>query len=646
MVSNKSLDESKIIISLLNDLHKSFGSVFNSRALKLTTAKVEARVLREGLGFLTKTLPRLCKCLDRALTLKHPMTQSAHGWDTMPGSELPRFLGEFFSRVFDPSGNVLSNPDAKSVAVIRQVCTVFYKYGLPYSYEQEQNVISQFEKTEDDLRISSESQRAQRAALFEFRASHWRLRKLSQYSKTRITHRARLLLSRVFGSFEHRDIVPRHGPGSVATKQRLWGKYQWRNVSSRLTSEFPLDEYFYVGLGHVCDSLDSVNHMADEDLGALVILVPKDSRGPRLISEEPVDNQWIQQGLHRALVDLVERHPLTKWNVRFTDQEPNRKAALYASSCGRYATLDLKEASDRVSLGLVRLLFPDNLTRVLEACRSSYTVLPGGRRLDLEKFAPMGSSLCFPIMALTIWAILTAGASDADTRESIYVYGDDVIVPTAYADEAIELLESYGLKINQDKSCTKGSFRESCGMDAFQGVDVTPVRIRTVWSSHRSAAVYSSYIAYANSFYDKQYFRTYDTIVEALHAVYGAIPDDRTMSECSCPRLREVARDKLPTLKRISKRYQRKLYFVWDVVTPPVYHSMDGWSMLLRFLVETYQPPRQVTEGFQEEGQLSREAALRLPLRFNPSLRESDHEPFGVRSYTLRDSSVLEKRWR
>jgi hypothetical protein len=61
----------------------------------------------------------------------------------------------------------------------------------------------------------------------------------------------------------------------------------------------------------------------------------------------------------------------------------------------------------------------------------------------------------------------------------ILVYGDDLIVEddSRYV-KLPEIFEKYKLKINVDKSFTSGSFRESCGCDAFQGEVITPVRIK------------------------------------------------------------------------------------------------------------------------------------------------------------------------
>lgn len=641
MVSNKSSDEVvNLIAALLRDVQTSHGLVFTPRACRLTTQKVAKRYDAEGISFLTKTLPRLGKAFDKALSLNTPLNATSVGFASLPDSKLPRFLGEFFSKVLNPDGTVLQDPCAQCVEVIRQITYLFYKYELPYTDDQEQQVISSFKRTEDDILARSESLRNLRS---DTERSYQTRRSRSKATSPEVIAReARILLARVFSGFDFTDIVPKHGPGAVATKQRLWDKYLWTNVSNKIRKHYPLDAYFYASLSHVCDSIDSLEAIDDKDLPARVVLVPKDSRGPRLISCEPVDYQWIQQGIMTKLVQHVETLDLTRFNVFFTDQVPNQIGALYGSRNGRYATLDLKEASDRISLDLVRLIFPEHVVDILESVRSSSTELPNGEIINLHKHAPMGSALCFPILALSVWAILTAAVPDADTRESILVYGDDVIVPTAYAANAIERLELFGLLVNRDKSCTSGFFRESCGMDAFKGVPVTPVRFRTVWSSTPCPNVYTSWIAYANSMYAKRYFNCYDYIVGMLFRVYGTIPSKDM--HLACPSLVEVPEYMVPKHTRTNRRLQKRQWKVWDVKAPTVMREIDGWSMLLRFFTESG-----AARSFNKSHKTDEEIHQWLPLERHLAPRwfmGSDKEPFSVRLYTKRRTSMLVRRWR
>jgi hypothetical protein len=627
MVSNKSLDEVNLIAALLHDVQTSHGVVFDKRALRNTLKKVSDRTRLEGLSFLTKTLPRLGKALDKALSGIHNLNAASVGFDSLPDSELPRFLGEFFKLVFHPDGTVLPTPCADSVRVLRQILYLFYKYELPFSDEQEQKVLNSFVKTEQELSEHASYLQGLSLRVTEH-TKKYSNRVEPEYTDVSVVRDARKLLSNLFAFFDPKDILPRHGPGSVSTKEMLWDKYRWTNISPRIASVYPIDEYYFSSLSHVCDRLPMIQSLGSKESSAKVILVPKDSRGPRLISCEPVDFQWIQQGLSQAIVRLVEHHPLTKWNVFFTDQGPNQRGALLGSITGKYSTLDLNEASDRVSLDLVRLLFPEHVYTYLENCRSLSTVLPCGRVLQLQKFAPMGSALCFPVLALTVWAILTAGCTDADTRESILVYGDDVIVPTASAVNAMKLLESFGLKINRDKSCTKGFFRESCGKDAFKGVDVTPVRIRTVWSTSPSPESYASWISYANSLYDRKYYACYNYIVEELLRVYGPIPSDDM--NLSCPCLRYVPDQHRPRKSRINARLQKREFYVRILKAPVIHKYIDGWLMLLRYFTEARRgDPFDVSRDWGRKSSSYEEIS-----------------PFSVSSYTKRRSSMLVRRWR
>lgn len=636
MAPRKRLDEFILITTLLRDVFDVHGAEFSNRAKRNTLKVCESRLLSEGFGFLTKSLPRLGKALDKALSGAQPLNSTELRFQSQPGSKLPRFLGELFNRVLAPDGTVLPNSCAKCAGSLRQVLYLFYKYDLPYSESEEQAVIDRFVKTEQELLSTIDPQLEEiRAALdTDLRYSRFRVFPDKPVS---VARKARRLISDVLSgfyrghkvcpSFDPLNIVPSHGPGAVSTGEKLWAKYEWTRVSGRLTDVYPFDAYFCASAGHVCDSYDSYGAVSSESKPAKVILVPKDSRGPRLISCEPVDHQWIQQGISRSLVDHIERHPLTRTSVRFTDQRPNQYGAWLGSKTGRYATLDLKDASDRVSLSLVRLLYPEYVVNALEACRTDSTKLPDGTVIPLRKFAPMGSALCFPIMALTIWSLITAGAPDADTRECIYVYGDDVIVPTAYAADAMSILESFGLKVNRDKSCTSGFFRESCGTDAFKGVDVTPVKLKTAWTSSHSPNEYVAWISYANAFYDTKYYHAYDYIVGALHVKYGELPAKDM--RLSCPSLRYVPDHMRPKRRRQNTDLQKVEYLVWDAESPRINHRMNGWSMLLRY--------------FTEGGRATPESFLAN----SPTAVYTDvEEPFSVRTYTRRNTSKLVKRWR
>jgi len=647
MGTNKSQDNTvSIIASLLRDVQTLQSGVLSHRAYRLTISKIEQRYSREGISFLTKQLPRLGKALDRALTGECILDST--GFRKIPGSKLPMLFGELFQRVFTHDGRVHPCPCIDSIRHLRQLLFVFYKYELPYTTKQEDEIIQAFKQAEEDIipfddlfsHIADSVDRSSSIAgtpydcqgsspllvsgLDCIKSRYWRV----------VIRKARRLLSRVFQSFDPLDIRPRHGPGVVSTKEKRSGKYRFTEYPERLASHYPADAYLYANLDHVCDRIDSLRNLRDRETPAQVLLVNKDSRGPRLISCEPLYQQWIQQGLGRAIVELVEHHPLTRDSVRFTDQYANQLAALFGSRDGRYATLDLKEASDRVTVGLVRMLFPSKVLPYLLAARSLATKLPDGSVIKLRKFAPMGSCLCFPILALSIWAILTAATEDTDARKSIYVYGDDVIVRADHSAHAIEHLEAFGLKVNRAKSCTSGFFRESCGMDAYKGSAVTPLRIRSVWSSSPSPEVYASWIAYANSMYDRSYFNTYWTIVDRLKSVYGSIPAEELVSR-RVPSLREVPQDWKQPQRRTNTNLQKVEYKIRVLVASPVTEVIDGWSMLLRFFSESAPS----AEPFKDST-TQRLESLGVYRDWLPK------PVLSVSQYTKRRSVNLEWRWR
>jgi hypothetical protein len=480
----------------------------------------------------------------------------------------------------------------------------------------------------------------------------------------RILRKARILLARVFRGFDPKNIVPSHGPGAVSTKEELWGKWRWTHVPHRITTVYPLDEYFFVNSDHVVDRLQYMFTIGDDESAARVCLVPKDSRGPRLISCEPLANQWVQQGLGRAIVERVESCPLTRHEVHFTDQIPNQKAALLGSMEGKYATLDLSEASDRVCLELVKLLFPEPLLEALLAVRTQETQLPDGRSLKYQKYAPMGSALCFPVLACTVWSLLHAGLTDAmgidpingsnakKWNETCLVYGDDVVVPTAQAADAIAILESFGFVVNRDKSCTQGGlFRESCGMDAFKGEPVTPVRFRTVWTSHPHPEPFESYCKYASAFYDRGYLHAHQTLVELLFHTYGPLADeDWHLPVPSVKGLPEEYRSKKTRVHKDEQRLERR---VLGTVPCKVRRSIDGWMMLFRFFAAKARdemplmawelklnPNRFANDSFAKDK--PRRCGV---LGINYDDLNLIENPYSAQSYTIRSATSLRWRW-
>lgn len=456
-------------------------------------AVFDRRLESEGLPFLTVVLPRLGKELLRSI--ERGSANPVLGFESEDGGSTPLFLRRAWNAVFQ-DGVLRTDADGDAVACILQLSQLFYKLEVPYTRDQVQPVLDSFIAIENELR------------------------ELRFTTSSLVLMRARALLCRLLAGVNPARLRPRHGSGSCATKGLITPRRydRWRYIP-RLAEVFPYDQYFYLNHNHlsdelyrlyvedvdytdlVCNAMPSAwDEVAKEPL-ARVVLVHKDSRGPRLISAEPPEFMFIQQGLWALMRDTVEQSTLMAQLVGFTDQTRQRERARLASQTKEYATLDLESASDRVSVQLVKELFPENWVKAFMACRSNATVLPDGTRVPLTKIAPMGSAVCFPVETLVFWAISVAAMRDCDlyiqTMKALSpksgisrtrmtelvrllptVFGDDIIVPTQHAEKVIEALEGVGLKVNRDKSFCHGPFRESCGGDYFNGVYVAPVRVR------------------------------------------------------------------------------------------------------------------------------------------------------------------------
>lgn len=199
--------------------------------------------------------------------------------------------------------------------------------------------------------------------------------------------------------------------------------------------------------------------------GNLVTTVPKNAKTDRIIAIEPDWNCFFQLGMGACI-----RRRLQRVGVLLPDaQERNRRLALAGSLTGHFATLDLKAASDTVSLGLCELLLPPDFLALILSLRSEQGLV-GDDLITYEKVSSMGNGYTFELETAMFWAL----ASSCDPSGDAAVYGDDVIVTSSAAPLLLEVFRDLGLEINESKTFLTGPFRESCGGHYFHGVDVTP----------------------------------------------------------------------------------------------------------------------------------------------------------------------------
>jgi len=202
------------------------------------------------------------------------------------------------------------------------------------------------------------------------------------------------------------------------------------------------------------------------------------------------------------------------------------------------ATLDLSEASDRVSNQLVREMFRNHphLHGAVDSCRSRKADVSGHGVIRMAKFACMGSDLCFPIEAMVFLTIIFLGIEkDLNTTLTprllkeyvgrVRVYGDDIIVPVEHVRSVVGMLEHFGARVNTAKSFWTGRFRESCGKEYFAGHDVSIVKFRKDFPTHRMDATgVISLISFRNQMYSSGYWGTVKWLDDAIRKLIRHFP--------------------------------------------------------------------------------------------------------------------------
>jgi hypothetical protein len=201
--------------------------------------------------------------------------------------------------------------------------------------------------------------------------------------------------------------------------------------------------------------------------------VPKDSTKDRGIAIEPSINVFYQLAFGKVI-----RSRLSRIGIRLdVGQDTHRLLAREASNQGHLATLDLSNASDTICKNLVKFLLPPSWFEALDELRSKKTFIDD-RWVFLEKFSSMGNGFTFELETVIFLSLCLAITGESRAGKDVFVYGDDIIIPTNSFDAVCSLLRFCGFSPNPKKSFSAGLFRESCGGDFFHGVGVRPYYLK------------------------------------------------------------------------------------------------------------------------------------------------------------------------
>lgn len=480
--------------------------------------RLRSAVDSQGIRFLLDTLPAFRKHLDKCLQ-NGRLTLS--GLPQMrqfrKGSTIPRLFRGLLLRVFDSFGVLRCDPDKEAIRHLRQLYSAVAKIEMASSRRDTARAAIDFFRTDEEVKdgnlswdnhLSFEPQRASQLSFTDI----WKaplgsedpqlfepqepLPSLALYGVFACIQQVADCMSSYLGVFNAHEWRPKHGPGAVSDQR--WGayKYAFDNWPDRLEGVFPYADFAVANYAQI-DATSPVSALTISFLserGSKLIAVPKTLSTPRLIASEPTSHQWCQQIIKDYFYRRTARTFIGRF-LSFEDQTKNGRLALRASHDQKHATIDLSSASDRVSCWHVERLFRrlPCLLAALQASRTAWIQQDLCRDFPrvspIRKYSTMGNATIFPVQSLLFLAVslgvyvhkrgiqVTPRTLRRLGQMEVRVFGDDIIVPEDCAEDVVEALTTLGLKVNANKTFLAGKFKESCGVDAYDGHVVTPIRI-------------------------------------------------------------------------------------------------------------------------------------------------------------------------
>jgi hypothetical protein len=207
-----------------------------------------------------------------------------------------------------------------------------------------------------------------------------------------------------------------------------------------------------------------------------IVAVPKSYKASRIIAMEPVRFNAFGKAVESVFRNADKQYR----NINLENQGINQELACVGSLNNDLATLDASHASDLISKSLFVDVFPASYVSRVLWCLPDYCEVEGSIR-PLQMASTSGHTLTFRHETIVYLAIARAsvriyeGLTGEEVTGQCWAYGDDVIIPSAAYDVALHLYKRLGLIINDDKSFHDGPFRESCGKDYMDGMDVSSV---------------------------------------------------------------------------------------------------------------------------------------------------------------------------
>jgi len=233
--------------------------------------------------------------------------------------------------------------------------------------------------------------------------------------------------------------------------------------------------------------------------GSNASFVPKTVEVSRMICSEPTVNMFLQLGLGELISKRLQRF----FGIDLSVQPSINRYMARLGSLGiggetgnGFATIDLKSASDSISLGLMGWVLPPDWLDAILVLRSPRARVDGVFE-ELNMVSTMGNGFTFPLQTAIFSCLVVAciAMDDSSVTGRLYrhkcltpsnplgqfsVFGDDIIIVSEQYERCCRLLDLLGFTVNVDKSFASGPFRESCGHDYLSGYNIRPVYLRKV----------------------------------------------------------------------------------------------------------------------------------------------------------------------
>lgn len=403
----------------------------------------------------------------------------------------------------------LRNLDNVSTSDLKELCSVSYlDYNSLYEYKAAASAVGLLKKSamfdlryneEDVLTFYRESE-----AIAQNQRDLVINRRFSFEART-ILDRARAIMQSILGNTPT-SLDPRHGPGSTYALRKdeacihvknttiLDCSYQFQNLWSILTTDWYSTKRAICPFGNPVDPLLSVVVPGDE-----FAIVPKTIFGPRTIAYQPTANMMGQLAVGDVIANRFRRY--SSIDIRTAQSDHHFYVTVGHDVFG---TIDLSSASDSISRSLVEYLLPPSWFKLLDSMSCKQTKV-GEKWYPNAKFMPQGCGFTFPLETCIFYSIVKAVLEKEtvlyDASTALSVYGDDIIVPIHCHKAVVIALESLGFSVNASKSFgPQDIFKESCGVDTINGVNVRPYFLKEYEFSQADISVLANMSLLISSF--------------------------------------------------------------------------------------------------------------------------------------------------